>query len=97
MNADALEFFKSEMKNILLRDQYFYYEGNWLKRIINPHVGDTVLLRTSKDNCKVVTIVEGEFFIDGGISNFWKWEVTESGEVEKGYGYFYKIGQGAEK
>lgn len=60
-----------------------------MKRIIEPNIGDIVY--TKKDNALIpIKILNGSFFRNGRVSNFWKWLNLVSGEVEEGYGIFWR-------
>lgn len=67
------------------------------KEISSPKIG-TVVKHTgwgfendSNYPCDVL-IVDGEYFVEGRISNFWSWrrvlEDGQLGDIERGYGYF---------
>lgn len=80
-------------ENKLLRSLgAFGKEGKKLEPIYEPSVGDIVYKRVSDDKFEKVKILDGEFYDSkyGRLSNFWKWENLETGEIEEDYGCFYR-------
>ena len=61
-------------------------------RILNPSVGDIVYQKLGEGKYAKVKIIDGEFYDShfGRVSNFWKWENLETGEIESDYGCFYR-------
>ena len=76
---------KTEVKSII--EQCAMY-GN-KDRILNPSIGDEVYQCTGKDTFVKVKILEGQYYGAYGVSNFWEYENLETGEIERGYGYFF--------
>ena len=62
------------------------------RRILEPSVGDIVYQRKDSGKYAKVRIIDGEFLDSkyGRLSNFWKWENLETGEIEEDYGCFYR-------
>ena len=67
--------------------------GTILKRIHKPSSHSIVLLHTG-DYLKPVLIRNGEYEVQGRVSNHWSWrEINEDltvGELQYGYGFFYE-------
>lgn len=63
------------------------------KRILEPSIGDIVYQRMPRGNYVKVQILGGQLFDTkyGRLSNFWKWKVIETEEIQEDYGNFYDI------
>ena len=59
-----------------------------MKRILEPCVGNKVFIKKG-NKYKEVEIIEGAFFRNNRVSNFWKWKEIDTGYVREGYGEFY--------
>ena len=61
-------------------------------RILKPSIGDIVFRKIDEGKYVKVKILDGEFYdsLYGRLSNFWKWENLETGEIEEDYGCFYR-------
>jgi hypothetical protein len=62
-----------------------------LERIIEPCIGDIVFYKNEQGIIETVEILEGAFFKNGRVSNFWHWKNILTGKKDCGYGNFYKI------
>lgn len=59
-------------------------------RILNPKKGSECILK--KDGRDIpVKIIDGSFYRNGRVSNFWDWINLETGKKEYGYGNFFKM------
>lgn len=68
-----------------------------IKPILEPKPGDKVLLHLGKGKLKPVTIIDGAYFRNSRVCNFWKWKDEETGEIKEGYGAFYKTEENVTK
>ena len=60
-------------------------------RILNPSIGDEVYQYTGNGTFVKVKILGGQYYGTYGVSNFWEYENLETGEIERGYGYFVRM------
>lgn len=60
-------------------------------RVYEPIAGDIVYQNMGDHRLVKVQIIEGNFFNkrNGRLSNFWKYKIIETGEIEEDYGEFY--------
>lgn len=66
------------------------------KKILEPCIGDVVLYKDEQGNTTPVKIIEGTFFKNGRVSNFWSWMDILTNKIYCGYGNFYlSIEEGA--
>ena len=59
-------------------------------RILSPKKGSLVFYKNDNGEFVPVKILDGQFYSNGRLSNFWEWENLATGEKESGYGDFYK-------
>lgn len=59
------------------------------KKILEPSVGDIVLYKDEQGYITPVKIIEGAFFKNERVSNFWNWMDILINKIYCGYGNFY--------
>lgn len=64
------------------------YDENHYDRILEPQPGQTVYMENKHGKMVMITIINGQFWSNERVSNFWSWK-CKNGDIDRGYGYFY--------